>query len=277
MAAGALAAPALAYLPPAGAILRREAQRREDVRARSTEVSGSLVFSGESAQRAAAVLSALTPGSAAAAAPASPGATPGAAPAPAASPAPSVTPGGAVGPAQELTVPAILLLKTPGRCRIELAPPGIAPRDRPMISIRAGHTRGVKGLDTVPAARAMVEALCTLLGDAEERGLAQRLAARGVALTDVAFGRMDGRVAWVLGGRPQEQRPQAWIDKEAFQPVRLVAPLAGATRDVRLLDFGSIGGDAFPRAVEVWNGNQIEGRFTTEKVALNPRLPEALF
>jgi hypothetical protein len=134
----------------------------------------------------------------------------------------------------------------------------------------------------VPAARALDEGTCTLLaergGAAGERALAQGLAARGVALSDVALGRLGNRVAWVLGGRPREPRPQAWFDKQNLQPLRLVAPLGGPTRDVRLLDFGApVGGDAFPRAVEVWSGDTLEARFTLEKLFQNPRLPDAAF
>jgi hypothetical protein len=99
-----------------------------------------------------------------------------------------------------------------------------------------------------------------------------------VALTEVALGRLGGRVAWVVGGRPQDARPQAWVDKQRLELIRLVAPLAGAERDVRLLDFGSpVGGDTFPRAVELWSGGHLEARFITEKLTLNPKSPDALF
>ena len=60
--------------------------------------------------------------------------------------------------------------------------------------------------------------------------------------------------------------------------MRLLAPLAGAPRDVRLLDFEVVPGtDAFPRAVEVWSAGAREARFTAERVSPSPKLPEALF
>jgi hypothetical protein len=247
------AAPAAAYLPPATAILKRVAQRRDDVGAAALQVGGTLTFSGEAARRAA--MSGIA---------ANPGAATGA----------------------DLTVPATLFVKTPGRCRLELTPasaPATA-ADRPAASVRGGRLAGRRGLEALPAVAALVEGVCALIGEKgaggsePERAFAQALAARGVALTDVALGRMGGRVAWVLGGRPQDARPQAWIDKQAFQPVRLIARFGDAARDVRLLDFGSpVGGDRFPRAVEVWNGTQLEARFTAERVAVNPKLPDAIF
>jgi len=247
------AAPAAAYLPPATAILKRVAQRRDDVGAAALQVGGALTFSGEAARRATASGIAAAPGAATGA---------------------------------DVTVPATLFLKTPGRCRLELAPAGAptAAADRPAASLRSGRLSGRRGLEALPAVVALVEGVCALIGEkgsggAEpERALAQALAGRGVALTDVALGRMGGRVAWVLGGRPQDARPQAWIDKQAFQPVRLIARFGDATRDVRLLDFGApVGGDRFPRAVEVWSGTQLEARFTAEHVAVNPKLPDAIF
>ena len=241
----AVALPAAAYLPPATAILKRTVQRREELHLSALEGRGTIALSGEAAQRVAVAV-------------------------------------GVEVPAGELTLPAVFTLKAPGRCRLELAPERVAPADRPAVSLRAGRVLGHRGLEAVPAARALVEGVCALLGErtgAEaEQALAQGLAARGVALSEVALGRVGGRVAWVLGGRPQEARPQAWIDKQTFQPIRLVAPLGGPPRDVRLVDFGApVGGDAFPRAVEVWTGGALEARFTLEKLWLNPRLPDAVF
>jgi hypothetical protein len=48
----ALAAPALAYVPPATAILKRTAQHREEQRLGSLEVRGTITFSGAAAERA---------------------------------------------------------------------------------------------------------------------------------------------------------------------------------------------------------------------------------
>ncbi len=242
-----VALPAAAYLPPAAAILRRVSQRRADLGLAAVEVRGTLAFSGEAARRVSAAVGLALPGS-------------------------------------ELAAPAVLMLKPPGRCRLELAPEGVAPANRPSVSTKGARLLGSRGLESAPQARALLEGVCALLGERggggaeSERAIAQRLASHGVALNEVAFGRLGGRVAWVLGGQPRDPRPQAWVDKQNLQLVRLVAPLAGDQRDVRLLDFGSpVGGDAFPRLVELWSGRDLEARFTTEKVTLNPKIPDAVF
>jgi sialate O-acetylesterase len=63
------------------------------------------------------------------------------------------------------------------------------------------------------------------------------------------------------------------VDKDTFQPLRLVAQEGGTLLDTRLVDWGSpMGGDWFPRAVEVWEKDQLRLRFSVEKVQANPKL-----
>jgi hypothetical protein len=157
---------------------------------------------------------------------------------------------------------------------------------RPYVSLR--DTRLGGPLAEVPAAAALVRAACALLavptgGDASgPYGAA--LAARGVAVTQTSLGRFDGRLAYVIGGRAGEAKPLAFVDKETFQPMRLVSREAGAGAgagallDVRLVGWGSpTGGDWFPRAVEVLEGDHPRLRLTTEAAAANPKLADALF
>jgi len=240
------ALPAAAYLLPAGAVLRRAAHKRESVALHALEVRGRLVLSGEAARQAAAATGLPLEGS-------------------------------------ELAATALVALKLPGRCRIELLRPEAAQGDRPAVSLRAGKLTGHGGLERVPAATAMLEGLCLLLGHrggggASERPWGQALDRLGVSLADVSLGRLAGRPAYVLGGRPQDPRPQAWFDKETYQPVRLLGRIAGAQRDVRLLEWGSPStGDGFPRAVEVHEGGVLTARFTAEKLSSNPKIPDAIF
>jgi hypothetical protein len=239
------AAPAAAYVLPASGILRRLSQKREQQALSSLEVQGTLVFAGEAAARAAEAGLPLLPG--------------------------------------ESSAPAFLTIKMPGRCRLELAFAETAPAERPAVIARAGRVAGGRGLERSAAAVALVQGLCALLGERPggrepERPYAQALQALGVSLDDVALGRQGGRVAFVIGGRPRDDKPLAWIDKQTFQPVRLSAALGGARHEVRLVDWGSAtGGDLFPRAVEVYAGGQLRLRFSTGKVLANPKVPDALF
>jgi hypothetical protein len=107
---------------------------------------------------------------------------------------------------------------------------------------------------------------------------AEALGRRGVALGDASLGRSGGRIAYVLGGRPRDAKPLAFVDKESFRPLRLVASDGGALLDTRLVGWGSpVGGDWFPRAIEVHERETLLLRFSAEKVIANPKLPDAIF
>lgn len=240
-AAAALALPALAYLLPTGAVLRHMGQKRESLELISLEVTGTLQADGPSADRIRAAS-----GQAA---------------------------GGGV------SAPARILLKVPGRCRMEIT--GATPAESPTLVLRDGRLGGQGGLEADPAAAALVHAVCTLLasstaGDASG-SYAAALSRRGVALSEESLGRFDGKLAYVIGGKARDPRPLLYVDKNAFQPMRLIAAEGGALQDVRFLGWGSpTGGDWFPRAIEVVQGEALRLRFTTEKTTANAKIPEGL-
>lgn len=232
--------PALAYILPVGGILRRLGHRREELALASMEVRGGFAMSGDPARAAAAALGLALAGT-------------------------------------ELSAPALLIFKMPGRCRLELAPPDVSEAERPAAVVRQGQLRGSRGLERVPAAVALLRGLCSLVGQ-QSSTYAQELSRIGVPLARPALGRFGGQVAFVIGARPGEAKPQAWVDKRTFQPVRVIFQAGEALADVRLLDWGSpTGGDWFPRAVEVYRGDALQARFVTEKATANPRVADALF
>ena len=249
LAAAALlaASPALAYLLPPSAVLKRLAQRREALAAPAMEVRGTLHAEGE-AGRALAAAAGLSP-----------------------------TGGG-------VSVPAVLSVKAPGRCRLDLLPAEGAGAERAWVAIGRGRVAGARGLERVPEVGALLRGTCLLLGQRATGAdpgqvYAQELARLGISLTEESLGRSGSRVAYVLGAsQPREARPQVWIDKQGWQPIRLIAPLTGPLDDVRLLDFGSVaGGDLFPGAVEVRRDGAIALRLATERVVPNPKIADTLF
>lgn len=241
----ALALPALAYVPPAAVILRRMGERRAGLSLASLEVAGTIELEAPEATRLAAR-------------------------------------GLAPGPDGRLTTPARLLVKVPGRCRLELAPTGVSAAERPYVAVAEGRLVGRGGLDQVPAAVALVRGACALLGvrvagDAAGPYTAA-LTRRGVAVTDATIGRFDGRLAYVLGGREREARPLVFVDKDTFQPLRLLTQEGTALLDVRLLGWGAAPeGEAFPRTAEVREGDALRLRFTMSRMTPNARLLDALF
>ncbi len=239
----AAALPAAAYVLPVPGILKRMGERRAALSLDALEVRGSLAGRGPAADRLAAA-AALRPG------------------------------------APEISVPARFLVKVPGRCRLEVVRADGPESERAFVAVRDGKLSGPLA-DLAPAA-AFVRAACTLLaaptaGDATDVFTAA-LGRRGVALGDVSLGRFDGRIAYVIGGRERQPKPLLYVDKDGFQPLRLVAAEGPDLVDVRLLGWGSpTGGDWFPRAVEVWAKDALALRFSTERAISNPRLAEPLF
>jgi hypothetical protein len=181
------------------------------------------------------------------------------------------------------TVTARLLLKTPGRARIELQVAETPEGERPAAMVKEERLAGRAGLERRPAMAALVRGLATLLTwptGAEGQALGEGLARRGVRLDEVSLGRFNGRLAWVLGGRQNDPRlaPHALIDKESWMPLGLAFVEGGVRYEVRLLDWSSaVGADRIPRAIEVWQGAELLLRFNTEKTTANPRLADALF
>jgi len=237
-----VALPAAAYVLPPAAVLKKVAERRTALEVTAVEATGTLELRGAALAR----LGALAP------------------------------PGGAA-----LTLPARLQVKAAGKARLELLLADAAEGERPAVSVKDDRLSGHGGLEATPAAGALVRAVAALLGapgGGEGKAFGEALVRRGVKLDEATLGRFNGRLAIVLGGRPTDERPLAFVDKETWMPLRLLFQ-EGATRlDVRLLDWASPnGGDWMPRALEVWEGPALLLRFTTEKAIANPRLPDALF
>lgn len=237
----AIALPALAYLLPTSSVLRRLGERREKLSLSALEVTGTLQAEGPLADRLRAATG---------------------------------QPAGGIA-----LLPARFLMKVPGRCRLEVV--GATPAESPFVALRDGRITGAGGLETDPAATATLRALCTLLGTSTagdaSSAFAAALSRRGVTLGEQSLGRFDGRVAYVIGGPSRQPRSMLYVDKDTFQPLRLVAPEGGALVDVRLLGWGSpTGGDWFPRAVEALQADRLLLRFTTEKANANPRIAEGV-
>jgi hypothetical protein len=244
LVAGTIAAaalPAAAYLLPTVAVLRLLGQKRDSLQLATLEVTGTIQADGPAADRI------------------------------------NTASGHQVGGG--VNVPARILLKIPGRCRLEIS--GATPAESPSVSLRDARLAGVGGLETDPAAAALVHAVCTLLatstaGDASG-AYAAALGRRGMALAEETLGRFDGKLAYVIGGNARDPKPLLFVDKNAFQPLRLIAAEGGVLQDVRFLGWGSpTGGDWFPRAIEVVQGDQLRLRFTTEKTSANVKIPEGL-
>jgi hypothetical protein len=97
---------------------------------------------------------------------------------------------------------------------------------------------------------------------------------------EVNLGRLDDRIAYVIGAKPWEvDKPQLWIDKEYLVPTRLITKADdGAMIDVRLRGWGSGPvSEWYPRRIETWRNGQMVDAYTYHRAMLNESLEPSLF
>lgn len=241
--ASALACAAAAYVLPGGSILRRMVEAREDLRLFTLRVEGTLSFFGDAAKEAGAAMA-----------------------------VPADRP--------ELQVDATILLKLPGRCRLEVAPV----EGKPAASIASGGRPRREG-NALPAADVLVSQVCAILAlrtasDAEARAVLEKhLRELRVDLdAPTSLARWGGEVAYVLGkGGPGE--PQFWVYKDSFLPARLkFKDKGGVEWDVHFYDYSSPAtGEWFPRMLELDKNGALALRFTGLKGDVKAKLEDSLF
>jgi hypothetical protein len=233
---------AAAYVLPGGSILRRVAEKREANSAPSIKVTGSLVLYGEAAQLAAVPL-------------------------------------GQPPERPELQTDAILSVKSPGRCRLEL----VSPTGQPVAASQTQSKRRFEGPE-IQALTVAVQHLCGVLAvrtgsDNDTRGALDRhLGALKVQSKVSSLARFGGQVAYLLGDAA-EGAPQFWVYKDIYQPARLLfTDNAGTPWDVRFLDYSSpVTGDGFPRIIELHRAGTPALRFSAVTAETRANLPDKLF
>lgn len=237
----ALAPVVQAYVLPSGAILRRMLDAREELHLTTLRVDGSASFHGQSARAAASAL-------------------------------------GSPADRSELVSDASILLRLPGRCRLEVTP---VEGGKVVVVERHGKRR-VEGRE-MPALAMALREVCALLGwsggESDARSaLDAHLQSLRIETRSTSLARFGGEVAYVLGDSA-EGRPQLWVYKDSFLPARVrLAGEGGAAWDVRLLDYASsASGEWFPRLIEVYQGAELQLRFTALEANAKAAVPETLF
>lgn len=240
-AVGATAA--LAYVLPAGSILRRVAEGRDDLRLFALRVDGTATFFGDTSREAGSALS-----------------------------VPSDL--------GDVQTDASVLFKVPGRCRIELKPLEGA---KSASIHSGGKTRQEgKALAAVEVAVAEVCAFLAMRSESDAEGratLERHLRARGVSMeAQTWLARFGGEVAYVIGKREQGA-PQMWVYKDSFLPARIQFKGGdGLLWDVRFFDFTSPAtGEWFPRSIEVVRDGKLAMRFTALSADSRSKLDDKLF
>ena len=233
-----------AYVLPGGSILRRMVGEQDETQPTSARVEGTYVFSGPALKEAAAALNLATE-------------------------------------RPELIADGAVYLRTPGRCRLEVA----VPEGNKLAVVQVAGKKRVEGSE-LSSLSAAISQLCPLLAarstsehDTDTRDtVEQHLQGLGIATRTTSLARFSGEVAYVLGD-PEEGKPQAWVYKDGFRPARVRwKDKAGIAWDVRFIDYTSPATGAWmPRSFEVWRDNQRLLRFTAIKADTHAAIPDKLF
>jgi hypothetical protein len=91
--------------------------------------------------------------------------------------------------------------------------------------------------------------------------------------------RAGNRVAVIVGAKEWEQdRPQLWLDKDLYLPLRLMVLYEKSIIEFRWIQWGSrVSGDWYPARVEIRKEGNLLQTCTTQSVEVNRPMPAALF
>lgn len=247
LSALSLAGTAWAYMLPAGSLMRKLAQKRDDQHVHSLVVHGSLTLTGQAAQAMAEKLGKFAEGG-------------------------------------ELSVPAVANYLMPGRCRIDLQLPNAAP-GAPAPFARDANGALSQSPDMATASL-LLQLACPLLaarGDDSAHSLIAWAKAQGVRFNVTSLSRVNSALAEVIGAGPHDAlAPQLWIDKDQYVPLRVILKVSGAWYDVRF-DPGVGILESHPQTLELWKmgegkgGEQLLLRFSAGKLLPNAKVDAALF
>ena len=112
--------------------------------------------------------------------------------------------------------------------------------------------------------------------------LSERLIALGFDVTVSSLGKFDDRLALVIGAEfPDETAPQIWVDKETFQPQRLIIPSADDDRsdilEIRYTDWQPIGKTWYPMQIEFLQDGTTVRTVEVSNYQINPNFSEDIF
>ena len=116
-----------------------------------------------------------------------------------------------------------------------------------------------------------------LFGGNDKDELLRALDAAGVRRDVTGLGRLDGRVAWIVGAKDGDTAsPQLWIDKDRSFPLQVVDPRT--KRTVRFDGWGDASNTSMVPARITWmKGSDVEQELKIDTAKVNPKLGADLF
>ena len=112
--------------------------------------------------------------------------------------------------------------------------------------------------------------------------LTERLASLGIDVAVSSLGKFEDRLALIVGAEfPDETAPQVWIDKETFQPLRMIMPAADDNRsgvlEIRYENWQPISKTWYPMQIEFIQDGSTVRAVEVHNYEINPRFSKDIF
>ena len=112
--------------------------------------------------------------------------------------------------------------------------------------------------------------------------LSERLTILGIDITVSSLGKFNDRIALIIGAEyPDQTAAQIWVDKETFQPQRLIIPSADDDRsgimEIRYIDWQPIGKTWYPMQIEFIQNGMTVRAVEVSHFQINPHFSEDIF
>jgi hypothetical protein len=113
--------------------------------------------------------------------------------------------------------------------------------------------------------------------------LTVRLRQAGVDVDLTSFGRLEEQVVYIIGAQyPDESRPQLWVDKETFRPVRWIVrgrqvEMSAVELEFRYSQWRQFDKLWYPMQIQHWQKGELVRTMTAGSVIPNRALEAALF
>lgn len=122
-----------------------------------------------------------------------------------------------------------------------------------------------------------------VLFDHSRQTIQDRLTSLGIDVWTSSLGRYQDKLVLIIGARyPDESRPQLWLDKETFLPLRWILSEEQPDRpfghlEVRYLDWGNVSNRWYPMTVEFYEEDVLVRKLRVEHIDPHPSFSEAIF
>jgi hypothetical protein len=115
--------------------------------------------------------------------------------------------------------------------------------------------------------------------------LSERLSYLGIDIFVSSLGKYDGKIALVIGAEfPDETVPQVWVDKETFQPLRMIIPgtkspysNSPGLLEIRYSQWQEIGKIRYPMQIEFIQDGKTVRAIEVDDYQINPHFSNDMF